>query len=65
MRIIVAGAIAIIVSHVLSVGYARRAGIPPALWSATAGTGIVPRWVSVMGLAGWIMVALGVLALLF
>ena len=62
----IGGALGIVISAVISDLKFRRAGIPASRKArmATAGTGIVPIWVSCLNLASWGAMMIGILMLL-
>ena len=60
---ILAGVIGIYLSARKSRSCWAKEGIPPHLRKHTAGMGIVPSWVSVLNIASWGLVILGVLGL--
>ncbi|MDA2934830.1 hypothetical protein MYX82_10880 [Acidobacteria bacterium AH-259-D05] len=56
--LLIAGILAIVFSAVKS--RQLTAHIPPELREHTAGTGIVPSWISLINILGWITVLAGV-----
>lgn len=63
IALIVAGVIGILVSGTMSTRRFKSTGLPAESWKHTAGTGLVPQWVSFMNLASWVVLALGVVLL--
>jgi len=64
-RLIIVGVACVALSAALGHAYCRRAGIPPRFRPYTAGTGIVPKWLSFVNLGGWALLVAGVLGLCF
>lgn len=64
MIFIALGLAGIIVSASLSKARVKRSGVPREMWEYTAGTGIVPRWISMINLGSWLFVVIGILSLL-
>lgn len=65
MGILIIGVMCVVASAVLTREKWRDEGIPPELAEYTAGTGIVPRWVSLINLIGWGAIIIGVFILVF
>ena len=61
---VVLGVCQIVLSGFLTNRSWRQYGIPVDMRKFTAGTGIVPRWISVVNLMGWGLAAAGLLRLL-
>lgn len=61
--LIVVGFVGIVVSGNMSTRRFKQSGLPPESWKDTAGTGLVPAWVSFINIGSWVVLVLGVLAL--
>lgn len=51
----------IILSGVLTHSFRKKAGIPKELTEHLPGTGIIPKWVSLLNLGGWALAVWGVI----
>lgn len=65
MVLIVIGVVGIILSAILTRQKFNRSGLPSQLLEHTAGTGLVPSWVSFLNIASWVILAIGILLLIF
>ncbi len=64
--LLIIGFVGIAASALLTRNYWRRAGLHSyEARNASAGTGIVPSWVSLLNLASWLCLLLGVVMLLY
>ncbi len=59
MQFIIAGIITIIISGVLTNYFRKKVGFPKELAEHLPGTGVIPKWVSLINLGGWALVAWG------
>jgi hypothetical protein len=57
------GAAAIVLSGILTQHFRSKAGIPAEFIEHLAGTGIVPKWVSLLNIVGWVLLLVGIVRL--
>jgi len=55
----------IVVSAILTKARFNQSSFPPELLEHTAGTGLVPSWVSLPNMGSWVVLAIGALRLIF
>ena len=65
MAFIIIGVVGIVLSAVLTMQQFNKSRLPPELLEHTAGTGLVPSWVSFVNIVSWFILGIGVLALFF
>jgi len=65
VALIIIGVAGIAVSGVLTKRRFNRSRLPPELLEHTAGTGLVPKWVSLLNIVSWIVLGIGTLSLIF
>ena len=64
MVLIFVGVVGIALSAVLTKRRFNKSQLPPGLLEHTAGTGLVPSWVSLINIVSWIIVGIGVVSLI-
>ena len=64
MALIIVGLAGIALSAVLTKRRFNKSRLPPVLLEHTAGTGLVPSWVSLINIVSWVVVGVGVLSLI-
>jgi hypothetical protein len=63
--LILIGIVGIVLSATLSKQRFNKSRLPPEVQEHTAGTGLVPSWVSLVNIVSWIILGIGVLSLFF
>lgn len=59
MILLIVGITGAVFAQILTMNYHR--GIPVSLWEYTAGTGIVPRWVSTIAVLSYLCIFIGLI----
>lgn len=65
MLLIILGAAGIVLSAILTKQRFNKSRLPPKFLKHTAGTGLVPSWVSFLNIVSWVVLGIGVLSLFF
>jgi hypothetical protein len=65
MVLIIIGIIGIVLSGILTKQSLNKHEIPTELLDQTAGTGLVPKWISLVNITSWVVLGVGVLSLIF
>ena len=60
---LVASVVCLFVTGNLTASYLKKSGFTNEDWESVAGTGVVPSWVSLLSLASWVGVVVGVVLL--
>ncbi len=62
MGFIIIGVIGIVLSAILTQHFVKKNGLPTEMTEQLPGTGVIPKWVSLINLAGWALIVWGVIS---